>query len=466
MYIYRGHIKLIPVHVSFSFHGCRSAPVVVKHAAEVAQVITNSQQQAALFQAKPAIPVAVTAAGDTAEAPKPDALPSSSAANPSQQAPATAVEGHAAAVGAPATAAGDAAGTAARQQHALAVGALPQQAQQQQAPASSTLAIKPKTLKPIMLAKGSSAFGMGQPKRPALAQGTCQMKPVSAVHTAPVSGSASPSPAVMTHLGVSQALALNQHAVNQPSSLVSDESLVTDGTDVQISTRKTQSQATAMPEAATAAASTAPSIQASEQAPVATGQHPSAISSAMSKQSKAVPQIKTAAGGLFGVGPPRAAVVLSQGTAAAGSLTGNSPQSQEPDLAAVHRLRAQFALPFAVAPAEGQTATAKAGKRQQPEGQEPLDEAQGQGSKRSPAEGIRAVVNALQAEKPSDGPENLQPASKKQKGMQQHCYRRFMLVAAGTECSILADSLLQGNCACGSSIPSATSQTIQPPSLM
>lgn len=400
----------------------------MKHAAEVAQVISNSQQQAALFQNKPPTPVVVTAAGDAAASPIPDMLPPSSAATPSQQAAATAVDAHAAAVGAPAAAARGTAGTAARQQESLPVDAFVQQAQQQQMPGSSTLAIKPKTLKPIMLAKGSSAFGMGQPQRPALAQGTSQMRLVNAVHTAPVSASASLSPAVMTHPGVSQAVALSQHAVNQPSSLVTDASLVSDGPDVQISIHRTQLPVAAMAETAAASASAAPSSTASDQPSIAREQHPSAMSSAVSKKSTAVPQIRTAAGGLFGAAQVRAAALVSQGTVAARGLAGNSPQSQEPDLAAVHRLRAQFTLPFAVAPAEGQLATAKAGKRHQPEGQEPLDEAQGQGSEGSPAEGIRAVVDALQAEQPSGGPDTLQPASKKQKGMQQHCYRRFMLL--------------------------------------
>lgn len=426
----------------------------MKHAAEVAQVISNSQQQAALFQEKPPTPF-VTAAGDTPAAP--DVLPPSSAAIPSQQAAVTAVEPHATAVGAPATTAGDNPGTAARQQ-SLPGDALPKQAQQQQAPVSRTPAIKPKTLKPIMLAKGSSAFSMGQPNRPALPQGTSQMKPANAVHTAPVSGSASPSPAVMTHLGVSQAVAPNQHAVNQPS-----KPLTSDGPDVRVSIDRPQSQAAAMPETATVSTSAAPSTTASEQPSMARELHPSAASSAISKQSKAVPQIKPAAGGLFGTAQPRAAALMPQGTAAASRLTGNSPQSQEPDLAAVHRLRAQFTLPFAVAPAEGQAATAKAGKRQQPEGQEPLDGAQGQASESSPAEGVRAVVDALQAEKPSDGPDNLQPASKKQRGTQQHCLQKVHAFAACTECSILLMHCCKATGFMALISPSATWQTINTP---
>ena len=91
----------------------------------------------------------------------------------------------------------------------------------------------------------------------------------------------------------------------------------------------------------------------------------------------------------------------------------------EPDLAAVNRLRAQLTLPFALAPAERQTAAAKAGKRHQPERQDPLGEANaigGQGTEGSAAEGVRAVVDALNAEKPHDDADAAQPAGKKQKG--------------------------------------------------
>ena len=386
----------------------------MKHAAEVAQVIANSQQQAALFERKPATPAA--AADVTAASQKADVLPSSTAANP--LAVATAVAARATAVGLQPTDARDTAGVSAPQL-SLPIDAVQQQQQQVHSrAAASAPGIKPKTLKPITLARGSSAFSMSQAKRPGLPHSVSQTQPATATHTAPLNNSAIPSPAVLTHPVVNQAVTLDQPALNRPSSLVSD------APDVQVSADSgiRQSQAAAMPEAATASASDAPSTTASEQPSMTREQHPSAMTPAIPKQPRAIPQIRAAAGGQFGAAQPRAPV--SWGTVAASCLVGNGPQIQEPDLAAVHRLRAQFTLPFAVAPAERQLAAAKAGKRHQPEGQEPLGEAQnhGQGSASSPAEGIRAVVDALQAEKPSDGADAVQPASKKHKGMKRHCF--------------------------------------------
>ena len=382
---------------------------MTKHAADVAQVITKSKQQAAQFEHKPAAPA--TAADVTAASQKLDVLPPSTAASSSQHATATAVDAHATAVGSPAVDARGTAGTAATQV-SLSVDDV-QQAQQQQMhskDAVSAPAIKPKTLKPITLARGSSAFSMNQAKRPALEQGVSQTWPTTATHTAPVSNSAPPSPAVMTQPVVSQAATLDQ-----PSSSISN------APDVQVSADSDigQSQAAAAPGAAALPASAAPSTSASEQTSMAREQHPSAMSSVISKQPRAIPQITIAAGGLFGAAQPRVPAFKSQGTAAASGLVWNAPQSQEPDLAAVHCLRAQFTLPFAVAPAERQSAAAKAGKRQQPEGQEPLgeDHEDGQGSESNPAEGIRAVVDALQAKTSSDGADAVQPAIKKKKGM-------------------------------------------------
>ena len=379
----------------------------MKHAAEVAQVITNSKQQAAQFEHKP--PNSAAAAGITVASETPDVLLSSMAASPSQQAAATAMDAHATAVASPAKDARDTV-----TQLALPAADALQQLQHSKA-AVSAPAIKPKTLKPITLARGSSTFSMNQAKRPALAQGVSQAQPATATHTAPLSNSATLSPSVLTHPVASQAVTLNQPPLNEPS--LSDN----DAPDVQVSAESdiVQSQAATTPAAATAPASAAPSSTASEQLPMAREQHPSASSPAISKQPRAIPQIRTAAAGLFGSAQPRSPALVPQGNTAAIGLVGNGPQTQEPELAAVHRLRAQFTLPFAVAPAERQPTAAKAGKRQQPEGQEPLGEAHDlvQGSESSPAEGIRALVDALQAEKPSDGADAVKPASKKLKGM-------------------------------------------------
>ena len=392
----------------------------MKHAAEVAQVITNSKQQAAQFEHKPLTPAA--AAGVTAASQTPVMLPLNTAATPSQQAAGTAVDAHVTAAGSLTTEARDTAGTSATQL-SLPVDAV-QQPQQQEVfsqAAVSTPAIKPKALKPITLARGSSAFSMSQAKRPAPAQGVSQTQPATATQTALLSISAAPSHAMLTHPVESQAGTLGQPTLSWPSLLVSN------APDVQVSADSDidQSQAASMPEAAIPSASASPSTTASEQPSMAREQHPSAMIPALSRQPRAIPQIRTAAGGLFGAAQPRAPALGSQpaqGTAAASGLVGNGFQPQEPDLAAVHRLRAQFTLPFAVAPAEQQPAAPKAGKRQQPEGQEPLREAPGQGNESSLAEGIRAVVDALQAEKPSGGADAVQPASKKQKGTNQHCF--------------------------------------------
>ena len=407
--------------------------MVMTHAAEVAQVITSSKQQAAQFEHKPPTPAA--AAGVTAASQKPDVLPSSTDANPSQQAAATAVGDHATAVGSLATDARDNAGTSATQLP-LRVDA-EQQPQQQEVPSQAAVsapAIKPKTLKPITLARGSSAFSMSQAKRPALAQGVAQTQPASATHPEPLSNSATPSHAVLTHPVESQAVSLDQAA----------PLLVIDAPDVQVSANRdiAQSQAAATTDAAAASAFAAPATTASEQPFPPREQNPSAMGPAISNQHRAIPQIRTAAGGLFGAAQPRAPALVSQPaqrTAAASFVVGNGPQPQEPDVAAVQRLRAQFTLPFAVAPAERQPAAPKAGKRQQPEGHEPLGEARGPGRESSPAEGIRAVVDALQAEKPCDGVDAVHPVSKKQKGTARHyfcCYKSLVLLLGCVGCSM------------------------------
>ncbi|KAL3142356.1 hypothetical protein ABBQ38_002693 [Trebouxia sp. C0009 RCD-2024] len=283
---------------------------------------------------------------------------------------------------------------------------LPQQLQQQPQVHSQTSShtqpastIKPKNLKPI---RGSSAFSMGQPKRPALAQRPPQAQPLHFMATP------SPAPAVLTRPAVSQAAALSHQAP-----------LVSDVQASLVSATNTEAQTGAVLGLVTAAPSTSglPSTTAAGQLPMAEHQNPSAMVHAVAAQPRAIPQIRAATGGLFGAAPqPRAAALGSQGISTASGLAGSSPM--EPDLAAVSRLRAQLTLPFALAPAEGQPAISKAGKRQQPEGQNSLGEASavdGKGKEGSAAEGIRAVVAALQAEEPCHDADAVQPPGKKQK---------------------------------------------------
>lgn len=442
---------VLPRHMlshGWSLFGCRSAPLAVKYAAEVAQVITNSRQQAASFEHKPQTAAAAAAGGTfaPAAAASPNALsPSSSsglglgpaisptAAGLSQPGGSTAV-GPLATAGVPPSTGGTGTTEAASTPSSLPVAAVvssatgpmnqqshwqQQQEERQQAETHSQIAadtqqaltIRPKTLKPITVARGSSAFGMSQPKRPALAQGPSMPQPLHDTPTLQMSSSPSSTPAVLTH-----------PAVSQQASLVGGEP------DVQalLLSADNDAQAAAVLGAVAAAPSTAglPSTAASGQPSVAAAQNPSAMGSAVTEQPRAVLQIRAAAGGLFG-----AAAAL--GTSAASGLAGTSPV--EPDLAAVRRLRAQLTLPFAVAPVEGQSPGTKAGKRQQPERQNRHGEADSidrQGNEGSASEGIRAVVDALQAEKPYDDADAVQPAAKKQKGdsaglFMMFWYKRF-----------------------------------------
>ena len=153
---------------------------------------------------------------------------------------------------------------------------------------------------------------------------------------------------------------------------------------------------------------------------------PSAMGSAFAKQPRVIPQIRAAGSGAFGSQPTRLVPsIFPQGTAIA--LPDGSGPSQMPDLAAVNRLRAQFTLPFATAPAEEPAPVAKAGKRQQPEGQQlPTDKtSEGPGT----ADGIRAVVDALHAESPSGAAADAaaQSSRKKRKGTLYDTYLRCML---------------------------------------
>lgn len=414
----------------------------MKHAAEVAQVIINSKQQAPSLAHKPVNAAAAVAAAEAGNslvspvAPTPDVLlPSSSsglvvgpaisatAASPSQPGASTAVGLLATAGGQLAIGATDTTNAAAQASSSLPAAAvvaditsaidpqshLQEQLQQQSEVQAQTIlhiqpvsTIKPKNLKPITIARGSSAFSMGQPKRPALLQGLSQPQPL---HVTPTPF---PAPELSPHPAVSQAAALSQQAP-----LVSDVRAPLVNAD-------SEAQAEAVLGLVTAAPSTSvlPATTATGQPSMAEPQNPSAMGHAVTAQPRAIPQIRAAPGGLFGAAmQPRVAALSLQGISTVPSgLAGTSPM--EPDLAAVSRLRAQLTLPFALAPAEGQPAVSKAGKRQQPEGQNSLGEASvidGKGQEGSAAGGIRAVVDALQAEEPCDDADAVQPPGKKQK---------------------------------------------------
>ena len=435
---------------------CRSAPLVMKHAAEVAQVIANSKQQAAHFAHQPPNTTAAVAAHTSSASPVAQsghALSPSSTINGSallstsrQAAADSPLQTAATAADTNATIAANAAATSTKMSlpEAAAAAAVPNTAVAdviRQVPESkpqqpmgvsldSTAAglqqasgIKPKMLKPIAMAPAASAFGRTQPKHPESTQGTLVPQPSNAkLVVTQFQRPTSPSPAAMTQqAGVTEPAGINQPASSQrPPSISKDTAaqsqLAEEG--------ETSIQAAFVPVATTAIASAAPSLSASMQPSVdkagVRGQSPSAMASALAKQPQPIPQIRAAAGGLFSAAPPQrttAGLPDSQGTSAAGAIL-SKHQLHEPDLAAVNRLRAQFILPFAVAPGEEQLAAAKAGKRQQPEGQEPIGQgtADGPGNEGAAAEGVRAVVDALQAEKPSDSTDAAEPASKKQKG--------------------------------------------------
>ena len=366
---------------------CRSAPLVLKYSTEVAQLIGASKQQAHLFARK--APTFTAAAHDS----KAD-LPAQAAGTSSQGV--TAVE--------PASS---------QQQEeaqvdvsqATAIPALSSSPAVQSSPVAAPSpavaaavaipSIKPRVLKPITMARGSSAI-LGQPKRPALAQ------PSSLVQTAITTGEAA-KPADADVQSAPTLEPLQPHESVTAADYASAGSLpVTTG-------------ATAPAAAATSVAS--PSVSAVEK-PAVSGsmsQKPSVTGSAFSKQSRPMPQIRAASNTMFGNMPRVALGQACKGPQAQTALLERAGPSQAPDLAAVNRLRAQFTLPFATAPAEGPTPSAMAGKRQRPEGQQPTEQGTRGQESATTGEGIRAVVDALQAETPSEAA-GAQQSNKRRKG--------------------------------------------------
>ena len=281
--------------------------------------------------------------------------------------------------------------------------------------------IKPRVLKPITLARGSSAF-LGQPNRPALAQAPGGIQPSLLAQAGPINEAA---PA-----GVSQPVASDQAAaISQPASATQSQK-----DDHQ------QSMGEPMTSTAEAASHATHSMTAPQEHIThvlgSSTQKPSAMGSAFAKQPRVIPQIRAAGSGAFGSQPTRLVPsIFPQGTAIA--LPDGSGPSQMPDLAAVNRLRAQFTLPFATAPAEEPAPAAKAGKRQQPEGQQlPADRtSEGPGT----ADGIRAVGDALHAESPSGVAADAaaQSSSKKRKGALYEAYLSCMLYCVRTYIVVL-----------------------------
>jgi len=364
---------------------CRSAPLVLKHSTEVAQVIAASKQQAHLFARK--APSFTAAAHDS----KTDlAVQAAGTTNQGVTAvePASSQQQEEAQVEVPqATAIPELSPSPAFQSPAVAV------ASPAVAAAANPSPIKPRVLKPITMARGSSAI-LGQPKRPALAQ------PSSLVQAATITGeAANATDAIMQSAPTLEPL--------QPH----DSVTAADHTNIG-SVHGTTTGAIAAAAAATGAAS--PSVPAVEK-PVVSGsmsQKPSAMGSAFSRPA---PQIKAASSTMFGNMPTVALGQAHKGPQTQTALSDRAGLSQAPDLAAVNRLRAQFTLPFATAPAEGPTPSATAGKRQQPEGQQPADQGTPGQESATTGEGIRAVVDALQAEAPSEAT-GAQQSHKRHKG--------------------------------------------------
>ncbi len=365
---------------------CRSAPLVLKHSTEVAQVIAASKQQAHLFARK--VPSFTAAAHDS----KTD-LPAQAAGTTSQGVtavqPASSQQQEEAQVEVPqATAIPVLSPSPAIQPPAVAV-ASPAVA----AAVANPSPIKPRVLKPITMARGSSAI-LGQPKRPALAQ------PSSLVQAATTTGeAANAADAIMQSAPILEPLCGRDSVTDAHHANIGSVPVTTTG-------------ATAAAAAATGAAS--PSVLAVEK-PAVSGsmsQKPSAMGSAFSR---VMPQIRAASSTMFGNMPTVALGQVHKGPQAQTALPDRAGPSQAPDLAAVKRLRAQFTLPFATAPAEEPAPSATAGKRQQPEGQQPTDQGTPGQESATTGEGIRAVVDALQAETPSEAT-GAQQSSKRHKG--------------------------------------------------
>ena len=367
---------------------CRSAPLVLKHSTEEAQVIVASKQQAHLFARK--APSFTAAAHDS----KTD-LPAQAAGMTSQGVtavkPASSQQQKEAEVEVPQdTAIPDLSTSPAIQSPAMVVPSPATAAVAQPSP------IKPRVLKPITMARASSAI-LGQPKRPALAQ------PSSLVQAATTTGeAANAADPILQSAPTLEPL--------QPYDSVTAADHASAGSVPVITTG-----ATAAAAAATSAAS--PSMPAVEK-PAVSGsmsQKPSAMGSAFAKQSRPMPQIRAASSTMFGNMPTVALGQVHKGPEAQTALLERAGPDQAPDLAAVNRLRAQFTLPFATAPAEGPTPSATAGKRQQPEGQQPADQGTPGQESATTGEGIRAVVDALQAEAPSEATV-AQQSNKRHKG--------------------------------------------------
>lgn len=259
--------------------------------------------------------------------------------------------------------------------------------------AATSSPILPRALKPITLARRSSAI-MGQAKRPALAQ------PLPLPQTTTVAEASIPA-----------------------SSLIPDSSAEggLDGAETGI-----VSVIPAGTTAATVAATAAVVSEASTSQPVeritttsVASQKPSAAFSAFGRQPKVVPQIRSAGSGMFGSRSlPSAPAQPPQALQAGPAPAESARPAAEPDLAAASRLRAQFTLPFATAPAEGPALTAKASKRRQPERQELVDQVTTGQAHASAAKGVRAVVDALHADvlPPAGANTGTQPTSKRHKG--------------------------------------------------
>lgn len=380
--------------------------MVVKHAAEVAQVIAAAKEQAPLFaqQAKQGLPSRLQTQAQTMASPTShgdmltgqklqgqivaDAGQDSSlsragveAINKTDSAAAaeqlTSTSTRAAVAAATAQQASNADGQQAQQANKSAAGDLnaePPQAQHAQQAIAQPPPVKRRAVKPITMAKGSLSF---LPKRPALAAPSALAVPatispsvVSSQTTVPSQQQSelSQNPVYETQTGASLSQALP--AVTSTSLLPGQASALE------------ASDAPSVTPASNIAGPAAASTAASRQLP-----GPSVISkdhSAAAQDqagSEAAAQIQTAAvtdsphgnqpaaaasqpsgmASMFGGNMTKPRTLQPRGRAVGSALFGRpaaagAEGAQEADADAVQRLRAQFTLPFAMAPAEDQIA--------------------------------------------------------------------------------------------------------------
>ena len=416
---------------------CRVAPLVVQHAAEVAQVIAAAKDQAPLFAPRTA-PAETTSPPPLASVyPQPVATTEATVSAP--QLPRAAGEDAKAAAQAQVSPADvtqhpESLSPTEAAERALEVGRVlqvqAQQAQQAQqapqapqAPQASDLsqaaagmqppAIKRRAVKPITLAQGSSAFQ----RRPAIAPATLPSPSAIAPDpaTAPAA-TASPS----TAPDPASATPVTRFSLAGPTTIVSAEA-------APATAQAPSGMAFMLAGAVTKPVTTLPQIKSASSA--LSGKPVRAIASAL-------PQSTALSGRPAQQQPrevPHQSIALNEDTCAqlaadvavvSHGQQQSSISQQEPNLAAVNRLRAGFTLPFAAAPAEDRSAKAKQIRKEAQESPSTSGDLQEIPGRAVTGEGIRAVVDALHADQPQGpGQDETETgaASRKRKGSMTIC---------------------------------------------